>query len=324
MNMTKKTFRFLMISAMYENGGNTTQRYLDGHPELFVYPFESQVGTKFVNDFLGSLYPLKYRWPIFPNSMTTEEIYESIIDEEMKVCAKTPYVSKFRTADFDFSDRNRKHIFARLLEDQSLTRSTIVEAFFRSTFEAWKNYNRTGDEQMYVGYSPIIAIDADKIISDYQGNAYVLHIIRNPFSAYADTKKRAVPLSLEHYMMGWNTCQYFAFIFAKKYPANVFILRYEDLIENPYHTLTSLLAKIGIKSAQTLGVPSWNRKELKEIYPWGTIRIPTREVNVETAKELSKDEIQAIHDRAHMYISQFNYENFYRELIQSSAKALCV
>ena len=30
-------FRLLMISAMYENGGNTTQRLLDGHPELISY-----------------------------------------------------------------------------------------------------------------------------------------------------------------------------------------------------------------------------------------------------------------------------------------------
>ena len=25
-------FRFLLLSAMYENGGNTTHRLLDGHP----------------------------------------------------------------------------------------------------------------------------------------------------------------------------------------------------------------------------------------------------------------------------------------------------
>ena len=37
--------KVIMLSAMYENGGNTTHRMLDGHPGLFVYPFESQVGT---------------------------------------------------------------------------------------------------------------------------------------------------------------------------------------------------------------------------------------------------------------------------------------
>ena len=43
-------FRLLMIGAMYENGGNTTHRFLDGHPQLYVYPFESQLGTRLVND----------------------------------------------------------------------------------------------------------------------------------------------------------------------------------------------------------------------------------------------------------------------------------
>ncbi|TIT59630.1 MAG: sulfotransferase, partial [Mesorhizobium sp.] len=59
-------FRLLMLGAMYENGGNTTHRFLDGHPEMFVYPFESQIGTRLVNDAMTSLFPVKYRWPAFP------------------------------------------------------------------------------------------------------------------------------------------------------------------------------------------------------------------------------------------------------------------
>ncbi len=52
-------FRLLMLGAMYENGGNMTHRFLDGHPELFVYPFESQVGTRLVQDHLTSMFPVK-------------------------------------------------------------------------------------------------------------------------------------------------------------------------------------------------------------------------------------------------------------------------
>ena len=62
----KNPFKLLMISAMYENGGNTTHRFLDGHPEMYVYPFESQLGTKLVHDSLTSMFPAKYRWPEFP------------------------------------------------------------------------------------------------------------------------------------------------------------------------------------------------------------------------------------------------------------------
>ena len=46
-------FRLLMISAMYENGGNVTHRFLDGHPQMYVYPFESQLGTKLVQDLIS-------------------------------------------------------------------------------------------------------------------------------------------------------------------------------------------------------------------------------------------------------------------------------
>ena len=93
-----------MISAMNENGGNTTQRHLDGHPQLFVYPFESQVGTKKTADYLSSLVAHKYRWPQFAMGETSEEAYEDFWDEEVKIRVKTPHMSKFKDVDIDLSD----------------------------------------------------------------------------------------------------------------------------------------------------------------------------------------------------------------------------
>lgn len=78
-------FRLLMLTAMYENGGNTTHRFLDGHPQLHVYPFESQLGTAHVRDGLSAMFPLKYRWPEFLLDATPAADYEAIIDEEAKV-----------------------------------------------------------------------------------------------------------------------------------------------------------------------------------------------------------------------------------------------
>ncbi|HKC68936.1 MAG TPA: sulfotransferase [Bacteroidia bacterium] len=312
--MKKSDYKFIMLSAMYENGGNTTHRLLDGHPELFVYPFESQPGTKYVNDFLSSLYPLKYRWPIFPSSSLAEEVYEQIIDEEGKVRAKTPYVSKFRTADIQMTDKDRKNDFLKFLKGKELSRANIMEAFFRATFTAWKNYKETGKEKAWVGYSPIIGVDGDKIIEDYKGNGHVFHVVRNPFSAYADTKKRAVPLSIPHYMMGWVTCQYFSLMLAEKYPDHYHIIKFEDLVKDKVGTLAKVLKKVGIGSSKTLEYPSWHGEELKEVYPWGTVRIPTEEANLKTAKELSKDEIKEIYLRTKEYIDIFKLNDFYKKV----------
>src|SRR5215218_1158658 len=101
-------FKLIMISAMYENGGNTTHRMLDGHPELFVYPFESQVGTSTVNDYLSSYVPFRYRWPEFPLQSRPAEDYEAFFDEEMKTYMRARERSKFRGADLQIDEGERK------------------------------------------------------------------------------------------------------------------------------------------------------------------------------------------------------------------------
>ena len=299
-------FRLLMISAMYENGGNTTQRLLDGHPELVSYPFESQPGTKFVQDHLSSLYPLKYRWPVFTLHGTPAEDYEAIIDEECKVRIKTPASSKFRDTAIRLDDRERKAIFVRLMEGRPRTRGSLVEAFFRASAEAWRDRASSGRETVHVGYSPIIGVDADKIVADCEG-AHVLNVVRNPWSAYADTKKRAVPLSIAHYMTAWSVHQQHALAFARRFPGRVHVVRYEDVIADPVATLAGVLARVGVGSAPSLATPSWNGRAMEQVHPWGTIRTPTPQANEAAAAELSAAERDEIGARVEPFLAPFGY-----------------
>lgn len=302
-------FRLLMLSAMYENGGNTTQRFLDGHPQMFVYPFESQVGTRLVSDAFSSLFPAKYRWPAFRLDATPEEDYLAIIDEEGKVRARTPGVSKFRHLPFDFSDEDRARIYVRYVARSGRSRSNNVAAFFRATFDAWKDYKRTGEERVYVGYSPVIVVDAAKILTDLPG-AHVLHIVRNPWSAYADTKKRPVPLSLDHYMLGWTINQYYALLCRDRFPGRLHVLRAEDVMENSFQALGKLCQALGVEPSETLRRISWNGGPLDEVYPWGTIRRATPEANRATARELSESETTEVRVRASQYLETFDYKSF--------------
>jgi hypothetical protein len=301
--------RLLMLGAMYENGGNTTHRFLDGHPGMFVYPFESQVGTRLVDDHLASMFPVKYRWPVFALDATPAEDYHRIIDEEGKVRARTPHVSKFRHMPFDMNDDERRDIYVRIVEQTGRSRANNVAAFFQATFEAWKDYKRSGAERVYVGYSPIIVVDADKILTDLP-NAHFLHVVRNPWSAYADTKKRPVPLSLRHYMTGWAINQYHALYFKQKFPDRMHIIRVEDVMADSYKTLGDLCDKLGLAPADSLRQPSWNGEVLQEVYPWGTLRKVTPEVNKATALELSADERAAVREYAWQYLDVFDYTHF--------------
>ncbi len=302
-------FRLLMISAMYENGGNVTHRLLDGHPQMFVYPFESQLGTALVKDHLASTFPVKYRWPVFGLDDTPEQDYRAIIDEEGKVRARTPQVSKFRHMEMDFSDDERARLYVECVRTLGRSRPNNVAAFFQATFEAWKDYRRTGEQSVYVGYSPIIVVDADKILNELP-QAHVLQVVRNPWSAYADTKKRPVPLSLSNYLLGWTLNQYHALLFQQKFPGRMHILRTEDILADPYKTLGSLCEKLGLAPAESLKTPTWNGIPLQEVYPWGTIRKATPEANRATAEELSAAERDEVRARAWQYLDVFDYKNF--------------
>jgi hypothetical protein len=307
--MLQDNFRLLMIGAMYENGGNTTHRFLDGHPQMFVYPFESQLGTKYVNDMLSSTFPLKYRWPVFPLDATPYQDYKAIIDEEGKVRTRTPNVSKFRHAPFDMNDDERCRIYVEHVAKSGRGTGANVAAFFRATFDAWKDYCRTGRELVYVGYSPIVTVDTDKILRDLPG-AHVLHVVRNPWSAFADTSKRPVPMSLENYLLGWTLNQYYALLYKEQFPDRVHIVRIEDAMRDPRRTLGAVCEKLGLETAASLEKASWNGTEMKEVYPWGTIRTPTPEANLATAKELTSGQIQEIRLRARPWLETFDYKNF--------------
>jgi hypothetical protein len=299
-------FQLIMISAMYENGGNTTQRLLDGHPALFSYPFESQLGTRYVQDHLLGLYPLKYRWPVFPLQGSPAEDYESIVDEECKVRLRTPHVSKFRDRPLSLDDAERKELFVRYASEGARTRPRLVEAFFRATADAWKDYQRSGTESVHVGYSPIVGVDAGHIVAD-SPRFHVLNVVRNPLAAYADTKKRPVPLSIAHYTAGWLFHQLQAIYWAGRHPDRVFILRYEDLIADPAAALGRILGKLGLGPSPTLARPSWNGTPLAEVYPWGTIRTPTEAANQATIDELSRAEKDEIRARTQPLLGHFGY-----------------
>jgi hypothetical protein len=302
-------FRLIMLSAMYENGGNTIHRFLDGHPQMYVYPFESQVGTRLVQDHLTSMFPVKYRWPVFDLEASPAQHYKSIMDEECKVRARTPQVSKFRHMPFDMNDDERCELFVEHVNRGDRSRGANMAAFFRATFEAWKDYSRSGKEQVYVGYSPIIGVDADKIIKDLPSSV-VLHVVRNPWSAYADTKKRPVPMPLNKYVTAWTLTQYHALVFKSMYPDRVFIVRFEDVVRDPKKALGQVCEKIGLESADSLKLPTWNGNPLEEVYPWGTIRKATLEANRATAEELSAEEIEAVRVWAGPYLAILDYAKF--------------
>ena len=133
-----------------------------------------------------------------------------------------------------------------------------MAAFFEATFRSWNNQNRSGSETAYVGYSPVIGFDGDKILSDFP-QGHVIHVVRNPWSGFADTCKRPYPLSIERYSMTWAMMQHHALVFSGRFPDRFHIVRFEDLVASPRETLGKLCAKLGI---------AWNELAAAAVVEW--------------------------------------------------------
>src|SRR6185503_1531550 len=127
------SFKLAMVSAGFEHGGNVTHRHLDGHSRLLVYPFESQLGNRTFSDFLASVERVQYRYPEFPEGLSSDELYEQFIDEELKTFLRKREGSKFKGADLQLNEADRLAAFKALLGSPPHPRRAAVEALFRST-----------------------------------------------------------------------------------------------------------------------------------------------------------------------------------------------
>jgi len=311
----------LMLSAGFEHGGNVTLRLLDGHPELYVYPFESQLGNRHTVDYLSSLERFQYRYPEFPAGLSIIELYELFYDEELKTLLRKPNSTKFSKVDLKMDEELRIQHFCKILEGQDLTRANIVAAFFKATFQAWTNYKESDRNHTYVGYSPIIGIDAHKILFDFP-NAHIVHVVRNPLSAYSDTKKRPFPLPFEQYIMSWNLYHHLLLMQQSQNPDRITIVRYEDIIGDTEKTLRMICERIGLEFSDTLLYPSFNGLDItNNIYPWGTINKATSEENKAAAARLSHEEIKGILAYSKDMIKRFNYSNFIEGFISEFGRA---
>jgi hypothetical protein len=305
--MTK--FRFAMISAGFEHGGNVTHRHLDGHPELLVYPFESQLGNRNFNDFLASVERVQYRYPEFPEGLSARELYEQIVDEELKTFLRKRNGSKFKDANLVLDEANRIAAFEGYLGSGPHARRNVIEAFFRSTFDAWENYyTPRRDNMVHVGYSPAIGIDADRMVRDFP-DVRILHVIRNPFSAYRDTKRRPFPQTIGRYLITWNIYHSTLEMYAHLYPKNVRVFRYEDLVANKQKFMTGVSEFLDVSFDKTMLYPSWNGEEIgTDIAPWGTVLRSTEDYNREVIEELSSEERRQIKYATAALARHFGYD----------------
>ena len=163
------------------------------------------------------------------------------------------------------------------------------------------------ENMTYVGYSPAIGIDAARIVRDFP-DVRIMHIIRNPFSAYRDTKRRPFPQPLSKYLITWNIYHSTVEMYAHMFPNNVGIFRYEDLVGDKQRFMQRASDFIGVDFESSMLYPSWNGVEIKDnIAPWGTVLKSTPEYNEQIIEDLTVAEKSQIASGTRALAYHFKY-----------------
>src|ERR1700721_152596 len=98
---------------------------------LLDHPFVSPLGNRAFTGFLSSVERGQYRYPEFPEGLTAVELYEEMIDEELKTFLRKRNGSKFRDADCVLDEKKRVAEFVRLVGEAPIFRRRGMGAFFR-------------------------------------------------------------------------------------------------------------------------------------------------------------------------------------------------
>lgn len=243
--MTEGFHPLVLISQIQRSGGSMMAQLLDGHPELFVHPFEIHIGS-----------PQKWDWPAFTLKESPEDWFKFLYEKKLEHYVARGYTkqgtNRFAVKEalpFHFSLEKLRSCFLSYCADKDSiqTQRQILDAYFRAFFEAWKDHQRTGRERFVAGFTPRVVMDesrVDRFLADYPDGRLIC-LVRDPCSWYASTSRknfrhRDVRIAIEE----WFVCMRGIARVADR--ANVLVLIFEDVLREPESSMRRVADFIGI------------------------------------------------------------------------------
>ncbi|MEI7701466.1 MAG: sulfotransferase [Planctomycetia bacterium] len=281
--------RLFMISAWNDSGGAFTHRLFDGHPELFCWPFELQLGTD--GSATRDLPWLrgKFRWPVFQEPLAApSQLFDAILDTELKERLAFPEVSKFREYEMRVSLKDWRQEFCRRL-GESPSRGDVVRCYMQTFFDVGTSAEATGRECGVVGHCPNIAVDADRIIEDFP-EGRILHIVRSPLAGIVDMRRRNPLLTALEYGTRWNMINSTAGTVRRCVPERMRIVRLQDLVSETRTVMSELCEWLNISFDDVLLSPTWRGKPIPLTGPFGGLRGASLQYEVACARLVSEED----------------------------------
>ena len=262
----KKGLPLVLVSQVQRSGGSMMAQLFDHHPQLCAHPFEIQTG-----------HPRKWNWIDFEFGSSIEAWFDQLFEPKLKVYQdlkgyKKAGSNSFADSElfpFDYDKDEHRASFIRFLDGlPQLSNRRIYDAYFSSFFQSWKNGIRSRDPKYITGFTPRVNMEggeAEKFFRDYS-DGLMITLVRNPLSWYASSKVHRLNadpnfncLELETI---WMQSLQRSLELKQKYPNQVLLLTYEQVVGAPEEVMTFISNVLGIDYDPILTKPTYAGYEL--------------------------------------------------------------
>jgi hypothetical protein len=276
-----------LISAWNDSGGGLLNRLFDGHNQFYVWPYELQLGTGLKHDGFQGWFKSKYRWLELNDDMSAEDIFDAIIDDELKSSVRQPNEAKHINFLPEISYEQWKNNFMqRVARVGSLSRCNIVESYLESFFFSLERRELYSD---VIAHCPVIIMDAVEIWKDFP-DARFIHVVRHPAGNFYDFNRRHPQVKASDYIKKWAIVNQFAYVLSGLYPDRVKLIGLQDILQDRTESMKDILRWMGAPYQGCLKVPSWQGKEIDPLNmgPFGGVPEATIEDEQRKRKTLSR------------------------------------
>jgi hypothetical protein len=295
----------VIISQVQRSGGTLLSQLFDAHPQCHAHPHELKIG-----------YPRKQNWPPLDLSDEPREWYRMLKENESRKALKRGYqkqsdalvkespeeVERF---PFMFLPTIQWQIFQHCVTSRQPERERdILDAYLTSYFNAWlDNQNLyTGEKKIVTGFTPRLSMATEHLAKFFEAypDGKLLTMIRNPQGWYVSARKHSPGMygNIDHALQLWSRSSQAAIEAKEQYGDSVFVLSYDELVDDTEGVMRRIAAYLGIDFDPTLVEPTFNGFPIKadssfRVSGHGVIKEPLHRHQ----EELSEEERSQIDER---------------------------
>jgi Sulfotransferase family len=296
----------VLISQIQRSGGTLLSQLFDDHAQVHAHPHELKIG-----------HPTELTWPRLDLSASPVDWFEMLSEPHTRKALKRGYEKYSRGVlhelppdeierfPFLLPPALQREVFEHWLRSNPAERDRdVFDAYMTSYFNGWldnQNLYR-GPKKIVTGFTPRL-ITKEKSVAGFFSSypdGKLVTIVRNPGSWLVSARKHKPHVygDIEKSLGAWVQSTHATIDAKERYGDRVFVLAFEDLVENTWPVMERLAHYVGVEVHQRLLEPTFNGFRIKAtsafpVSDYGIIRDP-----VDRSSALGGEEATLVEERA--------------------------